>query len=131
MFHVSAEFGACIFLVALGFVNCTQTTLAVALLTLGATLHGAVYSSFLVNPMDIAPQFAGTIFGISNMLGAATGFIAPPVAAALTPNVSLYDRPSSVKARKLFYVLYRIIGFEPFKLKHINLNFWKTFVVIL
>ena len=65
--------------------------LAVALLTLGATVHGAVYSAFLVNCMDIAPQYAGTIFGISNMLGAATGFIAPPVAAALTPNVSDSD----------------------------------------
>ena len=106
MFHVSAEFGACIFLVALGFVNCTQTTLAVALLTLGATLHGAVYSSFLVNPMDIAPQFAGTIFGISNMLGAATGFIAPPVAAALTPNVSHFERSYNVNVLKIIYVLY-------------------------
>ena len=79
---------------SLGFVNCTQTTLAVALLTIGATLHGAVYSSFLVNPMDIAPQFAGTIFGISNMLGAMTGFIAPPAAAYLTPNVCYDSFPS-------------------------------------
>ena len=91
--HVTAEFGACGFLIALGFVSCTQTTLAVALLTLGATVHGAVYSAFLVNCMDIAPQYAGTIFGFSNMLGAATGFIAPPVAAALTPNVSTQRRP--------------------------------------
>ena len=85
---LSAEFGACVFLIALGFIECSQTMLAVVLLTLGATVHGAVYSGFLVNCMDIAPQFAGTIFGISNMFGAATGFIAPPIAAALTPNVN-------------------------------------------
>lgn len=62
--------------------------LAVALLTLGFTLSGCTYSGFFPNHMDIAPKVAGTLFGITNTVAAASGFLTPYVAAVLTPNVS-------------------------------------------
>ncbi len=75
-------------MVALAFVDCTQAVLAVALLTLGITISGSVYSGFMTNPMDISPQFAGTILGVANGIAATTGFIAPYTVAAITKNVS-------------------------------------------
>ena len=38
--------------------------------------------------MDIAPKFAGTLYGLSNCIGSISGFIAPAIAAGLTTNVS-------------------------------------------
>ena len=84
-------FGAGLFLVGLSFMDCTQTALAVILLIFAVTLSGTAYSGFLVNHMDIAPRFAGTLFGISNGLASVSGFIAPPVAAAITKDVSGLD----------------------------------------
>ena len=76
-----------ILLIALGFVDCTQTPLAVTLLVLAVTILGAVYSGYFVNHMDIAPKYAGTLMGVANGLAAASGFIAPAIAAELTTDV--------------------------------------------
>ena len=102
------HYGAGLFLIGLGFLDCSQTLLAVALLTLSVTVSGSSYAAFLVNHMDIAPKYAGTLFGITNGIGAASGFIAPLVAAALTDSVSSITTFSSnieIKATyKVFYV---------------------------
>jgi ACS family sodium-dependent inorganic phosphate cotransporter-like MFS transporter 5 len=76
--------GCALFLVGLSFIDCTQTTLAVALLTIGFAMGGVSLSGFWVNHMDIAPRYAGTLMGISNGVAATSGFIAPLVAASLT-----------------------------------------------
>ena len=80
--------GAGIFLIGLSYLDCTQTSMAVLLLTLAVSLTGFVYSGYFVNHMDIAPQYAGTLMGISNGLSSCAGFIAPSVAASLTEDVS-------------------------------------------
>jgi len=77
-----------VFLVALSFLNCTQTALAVTMLTLGTAMSGLSLCGFFVNHIDIAPQYAGTLMGVSNGIGAVSGFITPAVAAALTTDVS-------------------------------------------
>lgn len=82
-------FGASVFLVGLSFLDCTQTGLAVTLLTMSVTVNGCTFSGYFVNHMDIAPKYAGTLMGISNGLAATSGFIAPYVAAVLTTSVSL------------------------------------------
>lgn len=53
-------------------------SVAVAVLTLGVSMSGCLYGSgFVVNPVDIAPRYAGIIFGISNTTGTLGGFLAP------------------------------------------------------
>lgn len=76
-------------LIGLGFLDCTQTALAVTLLTIAVSLSGCVFSGYFVNHMDIAPQYAGTLMGISNGVAASSGFIAPYVASILTTAVSV------------------------------------------
>jgi ACS family sodium-dependent inorganic phosphate cotransporter-like MFS transporter 5 len=81
--------GAALALVALSFVDCTNPGAAIAFLCLGVAISGCAYSGFLVNHMDIAPQFAGTLFGLTNCIAAITGFVAPYIASALTTKVQL------------------------------------------
>ncbi|KAK3094625.1 hypothetical protein FSP39_004159 [Pinctada imbricata] len=58
--------------------------LAIALLTLGVSITGLQYSGFLVNHVDIAPPYAGILFGISNSMGSITGFVSPAVVGIIT-----------------------------------------------
>jgi len=88
LFNSIGLVGAGAFLIGLSYLDCTQTKLAVCLLTLAVTISGFVYSGYFVNHMDIAPQYAGTLMGISNGISACAGFIAPSVAAALTVDKS-------------------------------------------
>ena len=83
--------GAGVFLIGLSYLDCTQTALAVVLLVLAVTTSGCVYSGYFVNHMDIAPQYAGTLMGISNGIGAISGFIAPFIASTVTVSVSWCD----------------------------------------
>jgi ACS family sodium-dependent inorganic phosphate cotransporter-like MFS transporter 5 len=57
-------------------------------LTLSLAFCGFQFSSFFINHGDIAPKFAGTIFGITNMGASVPGIIAPYVVGAITQNVS-------------------------------------------
>ena len=81
-------FSAAAFLIGLSHMDCTQRALAVVPLVLAVTLSGFVFSGYCANIMDIAPQYAGTIMGISASVGAITGFIAPYVASTVTESVS-------------------------------------------
>lgn len=74
-------------LIGLGHLDCTMKGLAIALLALGVSLSGFQYSGFLINHMDIAPAYAGILFGISNSAGATMGFISPAVVGLITEKV--------------------------------------------
>lgn len=84
------SFGPSLLLIGLGFLDCTQTALAVTLLTVAVSVSGCVFSGYFVNHMDIAPQYAGTLMGISNGVAASSGFIAPYIASVLTTDVSCF-----------------------------------------
>ncbi|KAL8591613.1 hypothetical protein ACOMHN_030499 [Nucella lapillus] len=62
----------------MGFMSCEQSTAAVVLLAVGVAFSGCQYGSgWMVNPVDIAPRYAGLIFGISNTMATIPGFLAP------------------------------------------------------
>ncbi|XP_045163989.2 sialin-like [Mercenaria mercenaria] len=66
-----------IFIVIMGNVA-DDPGIAVAMLTLGVAMSGCQYGSgFIVNPVDIAPRYAGIILAISNTTGSLGGFFAP------------------------------------------------------
>jgi len=50
--------------------------------TSAVTLQGGLYSGWITNSQDIAPNFAGTILGITNACGAVPGFVANQIAGA-------------------------------------------------
>ena len=78
-----AHSGTAFCLIGICFTGCNQTA-TIVLLTLAITMQGALYSGFFTNPLDIAPNFAGTILGITNAIGTIPGWLAPLLAGAFT-----------------------------------------------
>lgn len=72
------------FLIGTGFMECNQQTEAVIMLTIAVGLCGFHFSGYFINHGDIAPAFAGTLFGITNTAATVPGILAPYVVAALT-----------------------------------------------
>ncbi|CAG2193627.1 SLC17A5 [Mytilus edulis] len=75
-------------LVGLGYVDCSQTALAIVLVILAVSSAGFQYSGWVVNHIDIAPSYAGILLGISNSLASTTGIISPIIVGAITEKVS-------------------------------------------
>ena len=65
-------------LIGLSFIGC-KPTMAVVLLCICVGFNGASYSGFMINHMELSPNYAGTLMGIANMVGNVTGFVAPYV----------------------------------------------------
>ena len=78
-----AHSGTACCLLGICYAGCNQT-LTITLLTLAVTMQGALYTGFFVNPLDIAPNYSGTILGITNAFGAVPGWLAPLMAGAFT-----------------------------------------------
>lgn len=54
------------------------------MLTLAVGLLGAAYSGILINHLDLAPNFAGTLYGLVAGLACISSWVAPLVVATLT-----------------------------------------------
>ena len=57
---------------------------SIALLTLSLGSNGASTLTNLQNSQDLAPNYAGTLYGIANCIGSTTGFITPLIVGQLT-----------------------------------------------
>lgn len=53
-------------MIALGYVPKENTTLAVVLLTVSVAINSAAFVGYLINHMDLSPNFAGTLMGLTN-----------------------------------------------------------------
>lgn len=53
-------------LIALGYVSKENTSLAVVLLTAAIAFNSASFVGYLINHMDLSPNFAGTLMGCTN-----------------------------------------------------------------
>ncbi|XP_067658052.1 sialin-like [Haliotis asinina] len=93
-------------LVGLGYVDCSQRPLAITLLVLGVSLTGFQFSGFIVNHVDIAPAYAGILFGISNSIAAVTGFISPVVVGVITS-----ESQTRAEWQVVFYIAAAIYAF--------------------
>jgi len=52
-------------------------------------LMGAYYAGMKLSPLDMSPNYAGTLMAITNGIGAITGVITPYLVGVMTPNVSI------------------------------------------
>ncbi len=92
-------FGQAGFLIAVGFCSEDETFLAVVLFIVAQGISGLQYGGYVCNHVDIAPRFAGTLYGVSNTVGAISGIIGPYVASLLTQDVSDHTGPSKLKGK--------------------------------
>ena len=93
-----------IFLVLTGYMDCHHQVEAVILLSLSMGFCGFQFSSFFINHGDIAPRYAGTVFGFTNTGASIPGMLAPYIVGAITPNVSINKCCYSLHFRKPNYL---------------------------
>ncbi|KAF4073965.1 hypothetical protein AMELA_G00249260 [Ameiurus melas] len=84
-------------LVAVGHSGCSGI-LAVTFVTLSNTLGGISAAGVFINQIDIAPQYAGILLGITNTFGTIPGVLAPIAVGHLANDHSLMGW------RKVFYL---------------------------
>lgn len=86
-------------LLGLAFVPKGQTDLAIALLTAAVGINSATYLGFQVNHIDLAPNHAGTMMGITNCAANIMSIIAPLIVGQV-----LDDATDPVQWRTVFYI---------------------------
>lgn len=64
-------------MIALGYVDRKDTTLAVFMLTLAVGLNSGGYVGYLINHMDLSPNFAGTLMGLTNGISNIMSLLGP------------------------------------------------------
>lgn len=72
-----------LFLISIGYVA-FNPYVCVALITLSLGFNGAATMTNLQNSQDLAPNFAGSLYGIINFVGTTSGFISPLIVAQFT-----------------------------------------------
>ncbi|XP_063235106.1 sialin isoform X2 [Bacillus rossius redtenbacheri] len=82
-FTVSSHLVPGALLAAMGFTGC-DPALSVALLTLALGANGASTITNLVNQHDLAPNFAGDLYGIMNTFGTLAGGLSPVLVSFIT-----------------------------------------------
>ena len=81
------------FLVLCGVYGST-TRWAIIFLSLSVGLSGFSVAGFNINLLDIAPQYAGILMGISNTVATIPGFVGPQVAKFIAKEVRhVHDLP--------------------------------------
>ncbi|XP_050512281.1 putative inorganic phosphate cotransporter [Diabrotica virgifera virgifera] len=75
-----------------------QSTLAVILLIFGVAINGATFCGFMINQVDLSPNYASILVGISNGPGQVTGFLAPLFVQAIVK-----DETNPLEWRYVFY----------------------------
>ncbi|XP_014102801.2 putative inorganic phosphate cotransporter [Bactrocera oleae] len=93
--------------IALGFVDAGSADLAVILLTVAVGTNSATFLGGFVNHIDLSPNFAGTLMGITNCAANVMSIIAP-----LVVGVIVTDTTNPIQWRFIFIImaLYYFIG---------------------
>ena len=83
---VTGHWGPGLALLGLNFVSTEDSTAAVALLTVAVGVNSAVYVGFQVNHIDLSPNYAGTMMGITNCISNIMSIIAPTLVGLIVTN---------------------------------------------
>ncbi|KAH9523357.1 hypothetical protein Btru_039827 [Bulinus truncatus] len=90
--------GTSICIASVGQMNCEQREIAVFLLCMCTIFMSFNRAGYVVNHLDLAPSYAGILFGFTNTAATIPGMVAPIIAGALTPN------KTAEEWRNVFYV---------------------------
>lgn len=83
IFMLFSHVGPGVALIIMTYVGCDQIA-SISMMVLALALNGAACQTNLQNHQDLAPNFAGSLYGIMNVVGSFPGFIIPPIIGALT-----------------------------------------------
>lgn len=83
IFMLFSHMGPAVSLIIMTYAGCDHVV-AMLMLILALAFNGAACQTSLVNHQDLAPNFAGSLYGIMNTFGSFPGFIIPLIIGALT-----------------------------------------------
>ncbi|CAF1030732.1 unnamed protein product [Adineta ricciae] len=85
LFTVLGNFIPALLVLSLAFMTCRLKYVAVLLLTIGVALSGCCFGGgYILVANDIAPAYAGIVFGISNTFATIPGIVSPYIVGTLT-----------------------------------------------
>ena len=93
------------FLIAVGFLGCNRI-LVVSSIIVSISSVGLAPSGITVNHLDLAPNYAGTLMGLTNTIATVPGILGPQVVGALT-----YHQSTRGQWQKVFYIAAVIYAF--------------------
>ena len=83
---VTGHWGPGLALLGLTFINTEDSTAAVALLTIAVGLNSAVFVGFMVNHIDLSPNYAGIMMGITSCIANIMSVVAPMLVGLIVTN---------------------------------------------
>lgn len=83
---VTGLWGPGLALIGLNFISTEDSAAAVTLLTIAVGVNSAVYVGFQVNHIDLSPNYAGTMMGITNCISNITSIVAPMLVGLIVTN---------------------------------------------
>lgn len=113
-FNTAALYGSAISLFAITFLKC-QTSAIYILLVLAVAFDGGTYAGFQINHVDLSPNFAGTLQGITNTAACIPGIISPYLTGVITEGKETHESWSivfyiSMGVLLLFGTIYLFFG---------------------
>ena len=97
-----ASVGAGVFIVAATYVGCSHFW-TVLMFVLGAGLLGVGIPGVKVNPLDLTPNFAGTVMAMCNGMSATSGILTPYLVGVLAEDQTL------VQWRLVFWIVFAML----------------------
>lgn len=97
-----AAFFPAIFMVAASYAKCDRL-LVVVLFTLCMGFMGTYYAGMKLSPLDMSPNYAGTLMAITNGIGSITGVVSPYLVGVMTPNATMMEW------RTVFWVAFGVL----------------------
>ena len=100
--------GPAICVACISLVECDKEG-TIALLFVAVSLQGAFYSGFMVNHQDIAPNYAGTLFGITNAAATIPSWVGPMTVGYLTTgqviSIKIFKKtPQKLQHKRFVYI---------------------------
>ncbi|KAJ8310555.1 hypothetical protein KUTeg_012420 [Tegillarca granosa] len=68
--------------------DCSKPILAVVVLPAGIAIRGFRFSGYLVNSLDITPNFGGVVFSVTNSISSISAYVALMITSSITTNLS-------------------------------------------
>ncbi|XP_039482453.1 putative inorganic phosphate cotransporter isoform X1 [Drosophila santomea] len=99
LFNSIGQWGPMACLIGLGYMTAEEKTWAILLLTLAVGINAGCVCGYLINHIDLSPNFAGPMMGVTNGIAGVTSIIAPLVVGAI---VSDEEDPS--QWRMVFFI---------------------------
>ncbi|KAH8340020.1 hypothetical protein KR067_006338, partial [Drosophila pandora] len=86
LFNSIGQWGPMACLIGLGYMTADEKSWAILLLTLAVGINAGCSCGYLINHIDLSPNFAGPMMGVTNGIAGITSIVAPLVVGGILTN---------------------------------------------